>query len=127
MEEPCAPEVLIALEGQRSRWHVPGTGGSEFDVAGPRAKACTVLGMLYLDTARGASPASGSGTPGTADGSPDERQEQREDAGSCQDGAQALRGILPHAGRNLRQRHAAEVYEVGPYGRPQQCQDYCDQ
>src|SRR5919199_4147405 len=71
-----------------------------------------------------APPVACPGTPGAADGSSDERQEQREDARYRQDGAQIVRGLLLETGRNLRQRNAAEVDEIGAYGRPKERQNY---
>ena len=79
--------------------------------------------MSRLQTAYVAPPTTGPGTPSPTY----ERQEQGEDTGSRQDGAQALRDLLLYARRHLRQRHAAEVYEVGAYGRSQERQDYGDQ
>ena len=83
--------------------------------------------MSRLQTAYVAPPTTGPGTPSPTYSPTYERQEQGEDTGSRQDGAQALRNLLLYARRHLRQRHAAEVYEVGAYGRSQERQDYGDQ
>jgi hypothetical protein len=68
---------------------------------------------------------SGPGAPLTAEGTPDEHEDQDEYSGDREDDAQT-RDIAPEVRWDVGERYAGDIYEGGCHGCSQERQDYRD-